>query len=245
MNSRSKFLASIFLASALVSGFNTRAWAGESPLDEHQAVTDSMVKSASWQDGKAHLDKMYQQVIAFNDYIFDSNLTARKKNKISKNGGRFYYKKRDKLRVEVKSNGRNNGAVVVKSENGNIRGSGGGALKFIKMNLDRNSRMLILPNGLNVVESDFRTLISRLKSKVQRGATVKVTSGSVAGYKWSGPVKVIDVKTGGVQSDRILVSPKTNVPIEWDLYQSGKLYSIAMFKNFKANPGLNDKLFEL
>ena len=84
-----------------------------------------------------------------------------------------------------------------------------------------------------------------MKRKVKGGASARVTTGNVAGYKWSGPVKVIDVKTGGSLTDRILVSPRTNVPIEWDIYKGGKLHSIALFKNFKPNPGLKDKLFKL
>lgn len=220
-------------------------FAAANPLEEHAAFTEDLVKSASWQEGKGDLDKMYARIKALNDYIFESNLTACKNNSISRNNGRFFFKKQSRLRVEVLSGSRNKGAIVVKQENGNIRGCGGGALKFIKMNLEKDSRMLMLPNGLNVVESDFATLISHLKARVNHGASVKITSQTLTPYKWCGPVKIIEARQGNVLTDRILISTGMNIPVEWDIYQGGKLASIAVFKNFKPNAGLEDNLFEL
>lgn len=244
---RSRTIQSIVLSGLALGlmSLSCTALAASSPLEDHAAFTEDLVKSANWQEGKADLDKMYSRVKSFNDYIFESDLTARKNNSISRNNGRFFFKKQNRLRVEVLSGSRNKGAILVKQENGSIRGSGGGVLKFIKMNLEKDSRMLILPNGLNVVESDFASLISHLKVKVNRGATVKITSQTLTPYKWCGPVKVIEVRQGNVLTDRILISTGMNVPVEWDIYQGGKLASVAVFKKFKPNAGLEDKLFEL
>lgn len=46
------------------------------------------------------------------------------------------------------------GAVIVRKENGQVRGCGGGILKFAVMNLEPDSRMLILPTGRNVLHAD-------------------------------------------------------------------------------------------
>ena len=214
-------------------------------LNDHHAFTEKLVQGESWQPGNAFLDKAYQQVCGFKDYVFDSSLTANKNGKSVQNGGKFFFKKEHQLRVEVHSKGNNNGAVVVKRQDGVIRGAGGGMLKFMKMNLQHDSRMLMLPNGINVVDSDFKSLFDRVRKNLKSGATAKVTANSVPCYNWSGKVKIIDIKNGNQLKDRILVSTTYNVPVEWNLYKNGKLVSIALFKKFKPNLGLSDKLFDI
>ena len=219
--------------------------AQSSELDKHHQFTTKLVEGQKWLPGKNIIEQSYSRVSSLNDYVFDSELKALSKGKLSDNGGKFYYKKTNRLRIEVKSKGRNNGAVVVKKDDGTIRGAGGGILKFIKMNLEPNSRMLILPNGLNVVQSDYKSLIANLRGKLNSGHVATVTAGSVSLYNWSGPVKVVDVKKGNILTDRIFVSAATNVPVEWNIYSNGRLVSIAYFKNFKSNIGLNDNLFNI
>ena len=118
-------------------------------------------------------------------------------------------------------------------------------LKFIKMNLEPNSRMLILPNGYNVTKTDFQSLFTNLRRRLHSGSVAKVTTESVFCYKWSDKVRIVDITKGNKLTDRILVSSKHTIPIEWDNYKNGKLISISLFKNFKKNVGLSDKLFKL
>lgn len=220
-------------------------FANNMSLNKHHEYTSTIVNGQEWMPGNTYIEKAYQQMSLLNDYVFESNMTSKAENRIAENGGKFYFKKSKRLRIEVHSKGRNNGAVVVKDDNGTIRGAGGGILKFIKMNLQPNSRMLILPNGYNVVQSDFKSLFDTLKSKLKNGSTAKVTTNSVSAYNWSGKVRVVDISKGQQLTDRILVSASNTIPIEWDTYKNGKLFSISLFKNFKKNIGLSDNLFKL
>ena len=85
-------------------------------LAKHHSYTTELIKGKSWQPGNAYIEKALQRVALLNDYMFESKMTAKVKNKVSQNGGKFYFKKSKRLRIEVKSKGRNNGAVVVKKK---------------------------------------------------------------------------------------------------------------------------------
>lgn len=232
-------------ALSLAMAFCAPSNAQNMSLSGHHSFTQNLVKGQSWKPGKPYLENVYRQILKYNDYIFVSSLTAQKKGKAVKNGGKFYYKKNNLVRIEVHSKGRNNGAVVVRRKDGVIRGAGGGMLKFMKMNLQHNSRMLVLPNGYNVVDSDYKSLVNGVRTKLKRGSVAKVTAKSVPCYKWSGSVKVVDIKKGAQLTDRILVNTSQSVPVEWNTYKNGKLSSITLFKNFKPNKGLPDKLFKM
>lgn len=243
--SYSRFFSMVVACSFLFFFFTEKALCKESSLSNHHAYTSKLVEGKNWNSANQFIEKVYQQASRFDDYVFESNMKAKVKNKVSKNGGKFYYKKNRRLRIEVKSKGRNNGAVVVKKRDGTIRGAGGGMLKFIKMTLQPNSRMLILPNGYNVTQTDFKSLIQKLKAKIKTGSVAKVTTEGIYCYKWSGKVRVIDVRKNKILTDRILVSSKYSIPIEWDNYKNGKLISVSLFKNFRKNVGLADSLFKL
>jgi outer membrane lipoprotein-sorting protein len=108
--------------------------------------------------------------------------------------------------------------------------------------------MLQLPNGYNAIKSDLSSLTGDVCHKVAQNAAVsRVTSSTLSGPKWDVPVKILEVKdaNSGERSDLIYINAKTAVPVEWDVYRAGKLISICTFGNFKANSGLDDRLFEL
>jgi len=111
------------------------------------------------------------------------------------------------------------------------------------MNLEEDSRMLLLPNGYNVMKSDFASILGDL---LKRAPTSQMQVSDVISDKlWGRGVRVIDVKKGNGITDRLFVGSNDLIPIEWDLYKDGKLVSVTRFENFRANVGLDDNLFEL
>ena len=212
---------------------------------DQQYLKGILSKNAEWKSGLAFVGAMKQRILSFSDYVFDSSLRGLSKDKLKTGGGRYYYKKEHRARLEVKSGGMSNGAVVVKQANGQIRGSGGGALRFMKMNLEPDSRMLMLPNGYNAISSDFGTLLVGVEKKTKSGASVRISSSSVSDKRWTTPVTVVEITQGGNLTERIFVNPTTKIPLEWDVYRNGNLISVTTFSGFKANQNLDDKLFEL
>jgi len=126
-----------------------------------------------------------------------------------------------------------------------IQGRGGGLLRFVKLTLQEDSRMLVLPSGNSVVKADLPTLLSELTDRLKHGAKARLGSDQVTSKLWKGPVKVVEVFDGSSDnvSDRLFINPQTNVPVLWDVYKDGMLASITYFDNFKGNVGLDDKLF--
>ncbi len=219
--------------------------ANDDLLSAEAAYVDSVVQDQKWQSGLSYVNSMHGQVESMHDYAFDSHFQGIKKNELKSGGGRYCFKKDKRVRVEIKSGGINNGAVVVRKEDGTVRGAGGGVLRFVRMTLDPNSRILDLPNGYNVLKADLATLIEDVEEKARDGAEVKLSKTAVTDKRWHTPVNVVDVTKGDHLLERIFVDSKAHVPVEWDLYRDGKLLSITTFKNFKPNSGLADNLFEL
>lgn len=216
------------------------------PLVAQEDLTKQLLNGKTWTPAGPLLETMYSRIAKMNDYIFESNLQAIKDDKFKTGAGKFYFKKDQRIRVEVKSSGINNGAVVVRKEDGQIRGAGGGMLKFVTMNLEPDSRMLQLPSGRNLLHSDMASLLADLKAKLKKGCQVRVTNETVSAKNWNGAVKIIEVtEPDGNVSNRIFVRTSDNVPAEWDLYKDGELYSMSVFENFQPNPGLQDSLFEM
>lgn len=215
-------------------------------FEEEHKSTSQILEGKTWVNAESLLEAMHAHITKLNDYSFESNNHAVKDEKIKLGSAKFYFKKEQRIRLEVHSNGINNGAVIVRKENGQVRGCGGGILKFAVMNLEPDSRMLILPTGRNVLHADFCSLIEDLRAQPKKGCQVKVTSETIAGKRFSGNAKVIEVlEPGGKIAERIFVHPVNNVPLQWDFYRDGELVSITVFENFQPNPGLQDSLFEM
>ncbi len=215
-----------------------------SPLDQHCTVNVEATASSKWAPGETLIEQIHGQVKGLQDYTFDSALTVDLGSTLKIALGHFFYKKNKRFRVECVSNGMNNGAIVVRTDDGRITAEGGGMLKFMKMNLEPDSRMLILANGYNVLDSDLQSLLNILKSRMV-GCEAFVTVEPIKDLKTGAALKVVEIKKGSILTDRIIVNASDSIPVEWDLYKDGSLFSVARFDKFRANIGLNDSLFTL
>jgi outer membrane lipoprotein-sorting protein len=215
-----------------------------SELESQSDLAPALTANIKWGPGQSAIDKVHSQIQTFQDYVFDSALAVNTGEKIKTDLGHFYFKKNKRVRVDCKSGGVNKGAVVVRTEDGKVRAAGGGMLKFMKMNLEPDSRMLILANGYNVINSDFLGLLDTLQKRMA-GCQAFVTADVVKEERNGTPCRVIEIRKGSTPTDRIIVGAADMVPLEWDLYKDGAIYSIVKFENFKANIGLSDSLFNL
>jgi outer membrane lipoprotein-sorting protein len=217
-------------------------------LEEHARVTKDLVAGMKWTNGQAFIDNAHSSANSLNDYTAETRLTGQMRDKLKDGNGKFFFKKNKRVRVEVTKGSVNNGAIVVKKEDGSVEARGGGMLKFMKMSLQPDSRMLELPNGNSVVSSDIPSLFASVKARLHK-STAKARLGSehLTSNRWKGPVKVVEIVEGDFEqiTDRIFLNPKTNLPVEWDVYKDGALISVTFFDNLKENVGLDDSLFDL
>lgn len=193
-------------------------------------------------DGSKVLDQVTNHVRQMGAYKFDGYLgTLKEKKGLTVNTGSFIFKPTSLLRVEVKDGGFKSGSVLVKKKDGSVRAKGGPALLGMKMNLEPDSNMLTLPNGLNILQCDMLSLLHGLKSGGQ-----KIYASDAPVQLNSSQVFVLEAREQGqTPTQRVFVDKDQMIPVEWLLYRNGKVFSTVKFNNFQPLPNLEENLFEL
>jgi outer membrane lipoprotein-sorting protein len=209
---------------------------------------DSFAKIAT-HDGKKLVEQIYKALADLRDYKFDSILYMCKPDLQESGAGTYFFKRPDLVRLQVRSNGLKNGTIVVKQPDGRIRVSGGSKLRFLKMNVDPDSRVLQTPNGFNVIKSDLATLFASVNAAIASGSKAEISPAPVSINRFKQNVTILQLlkQENGAErlTDRIFIDPKTDTPVEWDIFRNGNRYSVTVFDNFTANLGLPDDEFNL
>jgi hypothetical protein len=201
-------------------------------------------------DGAKALQSLATRIRHLGAYKFDGFLVTLKDKGVRVDSGSFFYKPESCIRVEVKDGGFKSGSVLVRQHDGVIRAKGGPALLGMKMNLEPNSNMLMLANGLNIVECDYLSLLDLLQKQVASGQKVYASEGPLLIQPQNSQLLVLETIEAGLPegsnlSNRILVDPQQLVPVQWDIFKQGKFFSTVRFKNFQACPSLDESLFHL
>lgn len=210
---------------------------------------DDALTQRATNDGKKLADQLYKSISDLKDYKFESVLYMCQPTPKESGAGTYYFKRPNLVKLEIKSHGLKDGTIVVRQPDGRIRVVGGPKLRFVKMNLREDSRILQTPNGFNVVKSDFASLYANVNAALAAGSKALTTNGPVSVDRFKQNVTVLQVtKPDGENqqvTDRIFIDPQTATPIEWDIFRNGNRYSITVFENFNANLGLQDDQFKL
>lgn len=197
------------------------------------------------QDGALFLSKMIDQASAWNDYTCITEMHNFKPDKTTISNSKFSYRKGPEVRIEVMGGGFRDGSVIVKKKDGTIKGRGGPWMGGIQMNLDPDSRMLILPSGVNAAHADLPELLIGVRDEIKRGYSCKVTPTPVAEQTFPQKVFVLEVADGNQQVSKRLFISEDKVPLRWDSYKGGRLVTQTYFKNVRVNVGLNDDQFQI
>ena len=202
---------------------------------------------ASTTDGKSFVDQLRKTVAGFSDYSVDGAVYMYRPTAEHVGGGNICWKRVDLCRLTVKAKGWKDGSLVVRSADGKIKAAGGPSVRFLRMNLTEDSRLLQVPNGYNAIRSDFGTLLAKLNDQLNSGDVCKVTTQPVNVPRLKQNLYVLRVTKSGTDalSQEIYVNPANNVPLEWDLFKNGTRFSVATFENFKGNIGLDDSQFKI
>ena len=205
------------------------------------------VASESLSDGTQFIHKLAEQAAGWNDYTCITEMHNFKPDKTTISSSRFYYRKGPEIRIEVMGGGFRDGSVILKKKDGSIKGRGGTWMGGIQMNLDPDSRMLILPSGINASKADFPELFVGIKEDIGRGFTCKVSPAPISEPTIPAEkVFVMEVADKDQQlAKRIFLGGEDKVPVRWDSYKGGKLVTQTWFKNVKINGGISDDKFQI
>jgi outer membrane lipoprotein-sorting protein len=227
----------------------TLAPARASAINLPEAAAEEKFADQPNTDGKKFVDQLRKNVDNFSDYSFDSTVFMFKPTAQQVAGGNICFKKVNQVRLTVKAKGVKDGSLVVRSADGKIKACGGPSLRFLKMNLEENSRILQVPNGYNAIKSDLGHLLSALNDSLAAGNKARVTTQPVSVPRLKQNVYVLQVfkpdPAGDVLAEQIFVNRDNNIPIEWDIFRGNVRYSVAVFENFKGNIGLDDSIFQI
>jgi outer membrane lipoprotein-sorting protein len=200
------------------------------------------------QNGTEFVDKLLHSATTIGAYRVTADLAMQKKGKLSKTVAQFTFKAPSLLRVDVLSGGMNTGAAVAVRADGGICAKGGPALFGLKMNLEKGSRLLRLPNGLLVTGCDFASLVRWLKLQAKSGADVSVSAMPLKIDELSNVI-VVELRDSGPFSasvaQRVLVDPSRMLPVEWILFKEGALLSSTKFRNLELLPQVDESIFQL
>ncbi|MGH9554152.1 MAG: LolA family protein [Terriglobales bacterium] len=192
------------------------------------------------ENGEPLLQSMIERVHQIPGYVFQSNLTTYESSgKRVIETGKLYFKAPDLLRFEVEKAGRRSGSVVVRDQDGKVRGEMGGLLSAIHLTLSPDSSMLKSANGFSVLESDFASLLSYAKEHAR---------GNVKCLVGESPDRTTIVELcqdDGSVAERIEIDAVEKLPKRWALFNNNKLFSEADFVGLEIKKDLPDTLFSL
>src|SRR5262249_21858852 len=199
--------------------------------------------------GTAVLDDLVKHVDTLGAYKYDASQEAHKGRKVVRASGTFYFKPVRAVRMEVKDYGSKSGCIIVRSPDGKIRGKGGPQMWGIKMTLEPDSRLLRLPNGLNVIESDLASLYNRLQKQAASGCKIVYAHQPIRVKSVGTPVIVLESQeaggSGAAVLDRVFIDPSRKVPLQWDQFEKGNFLSRSKFNNYQVNARWDDSKFKL
>lgn len=253
---KSSHVATAALSLVLLTGFSavTQIADAKAIAQATVAKTEAIRKSSEYgdmQNGKDFVATMTKVAQGANDYTFKCVISTYKDGKVIKEGGQFYYKKPNMMKMEV-TNGAKKGAVAVLGTDGKVRGHLGGMLSMFSGTIGKDSNMLRSANGFSMMDSDYETLLRDLNKQLAEGSTCIVTVNPVAIASAGGAKQHVVEVYKNIDSDkdkeltqRIFVDVKSNLPEQWNLYRTEKLFSSTDWKDIKVNIGLTEDDFSL
>jgi outer membrane lipoprotein-sorting protein len=208
-------------------------------------IVQNVVMRDHVRDGASFISQMIAAAGALNNYSSQYKMTVPSRRVIE--NGIMYFRKPRLLRVEVKS-GPKKGSVAVLCQDGKVRGRMGGALSLFTGSLSANSSMLRAVNGFPMVGTDFLSLAQYLKDKMlDKGDKSLVTVAPKQTVNTSNPAYILDMFRGVPGQERLIkrvyVDPKTTLPVYWEDYEDGKLWSQSSWSDLRVNQDFPNKLF--
>lgn len=219
--------------------------ASESRASDEQSSSSMFSARSNAEDGSKFLQSIMDRVKAIKDYWYESTLTTfNEKGKRVTESGRFYFKTPRMIRFEALKAGKRSGSVVVCQPDGKIRAKAGGLMGGITLTLSPKSKLLRASNGYNIVKSDLLSLLESLRASLNSGVRCLVT-GSPGPYRGLSSAYVMEFIDGDVVSQRIALDSERKLPVEWAIFDNGKILSLAHIYKLAIDSNIADTLFYL
>lgn len=209
----------------------------------------SVVMTNDYMDGAEFIEKMCAAALTMDNYSSSYAMLVYKANPPIKQSGVFYFKKPHLMRVEVQK-GSKAGSLAILASDGKVHGHLGGALKYFTAAVAPDSDLVRAANGFPMVGTDFDSLAAYLKNMIRQGDHSRVTQKPIKTNKTSSATYVIDMfainaKNALVLKKRIYADPQTLLPVYWEDYIDGKLWSESSWSDLKTNIALQNTFFKL
>jgi hypothetical protein len=153
----------------------------------------------------------------------------------------YVYRAPGDVRIE-QVGGFHNGAVLVMRSNGKIRARGGGVLSIFKIDLRRNSKLLIGITGDSAVESDWGSIFLKFKQMlpyVIKTDFKAIRIDSRAGYEFKAYLK-------NQPFDRAHIVIRKDGPIcQLERFRNKKRMNQIIWRNVELNVNVADTAFDL
>ncbi len=224
------------------------AFGGRSGFEKHAMSNTPLASDSVTEDGAEYYASALKSAEALNDYNVDSAVyTYKGSGRPIVESCKFYFKKPSMIRVEVEKAGIKSGSILTVDADHQIEARPGSLLRFMKVNLSPDSPMLETANGFSMLKVDFATLMKNMKIQADTAGCRLVITGPIT---TSGPSNTSVrhfqfVLPSNVVLQRIAFDDSTKLPIEWTLFQDGKVFSTSVWSNFKFDGNLPDSLFSL
>jgi hypothetical protein len=230
----------LILGGSALGESETDSDANKIPIVQGQVLKDGA-------EGTAFIAKMQTAADQLNNYSSYYKMVVYKPKGTQTETGIFYFRKPKLMRVEVRS-GPKKGSLAVLQADGKVHGRMGGLLKVFSGTLPPDSSWLRALNDFPMVGTDFSSLARYLKENMlDRGDKARYSGRPVVTKVVSTPVYVLDmfaVSDGkNVLKKRIFVDPDSNLPVFWQDYREGKLWSESSWYGLKNEQALASNLF--
>jgi outer membrane lipoprotein-sorting protein len=244
----------IFLQSLLICAISLAAIGSVNAVgvDTVQAkMTSDIVEGVVYEGrctvGDPFIGEMINRTKELNNYTCDYQMMVEKKPSAVKETGTMYFRRPRLMRVEVKS-GPKKGALAVLAQDGKVHGHMGGLLKHFSGAVSPDSDFVRAINGFPMVGTDFFSLASYLKVEMlDKGDKSIVSTEPVATKHTPGPTYIVDMFRASADGKqllkRIYVDPQSFLPVYWEDYKDGKLWSVSSWSGLRTNQPLADNLF--
>jgi outer membrane lipoprotein-sorting protein len=210
-------------------------------------IVQCKVITENCEDGTQFISKLCSVAQALNNYSSRYEMVVFKQQPPIVEAGMFAFRQPRLMRVEV-DKGPKKGAVATLCADGKVHGHLGGALKFFRAAVSADSELVRAANNFPMVGTDFYSLAAYLKNMLKENDQSRVTNTPVQTNKTAAPAYVLDMYSTNNGKElllkRIYISPQTYLPVYWEDYTDGKIWSESSWRDLKQDVEFPDNYFK-
>ncbi len=213
-------------------------------------IENGVVIHDNCESGSKLIDKMLGVAAGMDNYSANYRMVVYKDSKAIQEKGTIFFRKPNLFRIEV-SSGSKKGSLALLTSDGKVHCHAGGVMKYFQVAVSPNSSLVRAINGYPMVGSDFYSLVQYLKNMIKEGKGSLQTCEPICTPQSHGLNYVLDMfipenrnAKKPVLLKRIFVDPATYLPVFWQDYTQGKLWSESGWSAVRNNLSLPNSLFK-